>query len=73
MRKSYSMVRELAESNIDNLFQCAIDGVLRKSAVSPIDWLKDIKSALWFAYMSNIICDYEYIYLENAIDAIVWG
>lgn len=72
MRKSYKMVRELAESDINNSFSCAIDSVYGKSRVAPIEWLKDINSALRFAHMCDIISYYEYKYLEGAISAIIW-
>ena len=71
MRKSYKMVRELAESSINNLFLCVIDSVYGKNEIDPNDWLNDVYSRLWFAYMCNIISHYEYNYLKTAITVIL--
>lgn len=73
MRKSYSRVREVAVWEIENLFECAINAMYGKSSVRATEWLKDVKTVLWFSYNTDIISEHEYKYLERAIDTIVWG
>lgn len=73
MRKSYSRVREVAVWEIEKLFECAINAMYGKSSVRATEWLKDVKTVLWFSYNTDIISEHEYKYLERAIDTIVWG